>query len=142
LDIIPYLSFDGTCEEAFQTYASLMGGEVLSIDYYDGGVLRDQSSTGNPRVLAARLRLGSNIIMGSDAMHSSDYVPPQGVRLQAGIRDSYEARRVLDRLSLGGEVEMPFRRTFWAAGFGMCRDRFGISWMINCAQENEDQAVA
>jgi len=29
---------------------------------------------------------------------------------------------------------MPFGTTFWAAGFGMLDDRFGIPWMINCEQ--------
>jgi len=29
---------------------------------------------------------------------------------------------------------MPFAQTFWAAGFGMLVDRFGIAWMINCEQ--------
>ena len=25
--------------------------------------------------------------------------------------------------------------TFWSPGFGMTRDRFGISWMVNCDQQ-------
>jgi PhnB protein len=27
---------------------------------------------------------------------------------------------------------MPFAQTFWAFRFGMCVDRFGIPWMVNC----------
>ena len=27
---------------------------------------------------------------------------------------------------------MPFAKTFWADRFGMCIDRFGIPWMVNC----------
>jgi PhnB protein len=30
---------------------------------------------------------------------------------------------------------MPFQKTFWSAGFGMTRDRFGIPWMVNCDQQ-------
>jgi PhnB protein len=26
---------------------------------------------------------------------------------------------------------MPFGKTFWSKGFGMCVDQFGISWMVN-----------
>ena len=29
---------------------------------------------------------------------------------------------------------MPFQKTFWAAGFGVVTDQFGISWEINCEQ--------
>ena len=28
---------------------------------------------------------------------------------------------------------MPFGPTFWASAFGMCVDRFGIGWMVNCS---------
>jgi PhnB protein len=31
-----------------------------------------------------------------------------------------------------GKVTMPFQQIFWAHRFGMCTDRFGIPWMINC----------
>jgi uncharacterized glyoxalase superfamily protein PhnB len=26
---------------------------------------------------------------------------------------------------------MPLAKTFWAAAFGMVKDRFGVIWMIN-----------
>jgi len=27
---------------------------------------------------------------------------------------------------------MPMEETFWAKRFGMCIDRFGVPWMVNC----------
>jgi PhnB protein len=30
---------------------------------------------------------------------------------------------------------MPFAKTFFAKGFGMCTDQFGIPWMVNCPAE-------
>jgi len=30
------------------------------------------------------------------------------------------------------KVTIPFSPTFWAAGFGMLTDKFGVSWMVNC----------
>jgi PhnB protein len=30
---------------------------------------------------------------------------------------------------------MPFGPTFWSKGFGMCVDKFGVPWMVNCAFE-------
>ena len=32
----------------------------------------------------------------------------------------------------GGSVQMPFAETFWAKGFGMLTDKYGIPWMVNC----------
>jgi PhnB protein len=27
---------------------------------------------------------------------------------------------------------MPIAETFWSPRFGMCTDRFGVPWMVNC----------
>jgi PhnB protein len=44
-----------------------------------------------------------------------------------------DARHIFQALAENGTVQMPFEKTFWAAGgFGMCVDRFGTPWMINC----------
>jgi PhnB protein len=42
-----------------------------------------------------------------------------------------ETDKVFNGLSLGGKVEMPVNKTFWGAYCGMCRDRFGVQWMVN-----------
>lgn len=130
--ISPYLTFDGTCAQAFGTYADLLGGELLSMQ-----VLEDEEA-GEPRVIAARLRLGDTVLMGSDRLEIGTYQPLQGLRLQAEVSDPVEAQRVFLALADGGAVEMPMSRTFWAAGFGLCTDRFGVAWMINCPLENDD----
>jgi PhnB protein len=43
-----------------------------------------------------------------------------------------QARNAFEALGEGGTVTMPFEKTFWAAGFGMLTDRFGVAWMVNC----------
>ena len=48
-----------------------------------------------------------------------------------------EAERVFNALADNGSVTMPFQETFWARRFGMCTDRFGIPWMVNCAKPPE-----
>ena len=34
----------------------------------------------------------------------------------------------------GGTVVMPIAETFWALRFAMLKDRFGVSWMVNCSK--------
>ena len=53
-----------------------------------------------------------------------------------------EAERVFAALSGGGTITMPFGPTFWASAFGMCVDRFGIGWMVNCSLPAEVPAGA
>jgi PhnB protein len=46
-----------------------------------------------------------------------------------------EADPMFKLLSDGGEVVMPMADAFWGDYFGMCKDRFGIRWMVNYHQE-------
>ncbi len=41
------------------------------------------------------------------------------------------ARRVFAALSDGGSVTMPMAPTFWSPLFGMCKDKFGVGWMVS-----------
>lgn len=140
MQISPYLTFDGTCEEAFRLYADLMGGEVLSIKYYPEGDGALRLPDGRMPVLAARLRLGDDTVIGTGDISPWTHNPMAGVRLQAQINDPIEAKRIFGKLCDGGQVEMPFEPTYWAEGFGICRDRFGVRWMVNCARESDDRA--
>ena len=36
----------------------------------------------------------------------------------------------------GGEVQLPVSETSWSPAFGMCKDRFGIPWGINCGERD------
>ena len=50
------------------------------------------------------------------------------------LKDIAEGERIFNALAENGNVTMPFQKTFWSPGFGMCVDRFGIPWMVNCEQ--------
>jgi len=43
---------------------------------------------------------------------------------------------MFDALAKGGQVTMPFQKTFWAEGFGMLTDRFGTPWMVNSGAQS------
>lgn len=37
----------------------------------------------------------------------------------------------LNRLSVGGKIDMPIAKQFWGDTFGMLTDKFGVHWMVN-----------
>lgn len=130
-----YLNFDGTAEEAFLFYRSVLGGD------FAGGIMKMGSAPGaenlsdemKNRVLHVSLPIGDNLLMGSDI------VPEMGQKLQTG-NSSYislhtdsraDADRIFTALAEGGEVEMPMEDQFWGDYFGSLQDKFGIFWMIN-----------
>lgn len=128
----PYLHFDGRCEEAFNFYAQLLHGKIEGkFTFADAPPEMGSHADWKDKIMHARMAAGDQILLGSDAPPSR-YSKPQGFSVSYSLKDPAEGERVFKALSQGGKVEMPFGKTFWSAGFGMCVDRFGIPWMINC----------
>ncbi len=133
MEIHPYLYFDGNCQEAFEHYAELLGGD-LEVMTYDQAPDGDDgpSKAWEDRVLNARLSLGSATLMGSDIPEWDDHRRPQGVRVTLQMDDPAEAERIYDALREEGTVDLELESTFWAKRFAMVTDRFGVPWLINC----------
>jgi len=134
--VTPYLTFDRQCEAAFTLYADVLGGKVGMLHRYRGSPMEgDVPKQQLDDVMHAQIDLpGAGMLFGSDAAGPEPYRGASGFQLTLGFADIDEARRTFDALSAGGKVTMPFAPTFWAAGFGMLVDRFGIPWCVNCDQ--------
>lgn len=128
----PYLLFDGQCEAAFKFYAQALHGKIESIfKHSDAPPEMKTAPEWKDKVMHARFVVGDQVLLGSDAP-PSHYSKPQGFSVSYSLKDAAEGSRVFNELSQGGEIKMPFGKTFWSPGFGMFVDRFGIPWMINC----------
>jgi PhnB protein len=136
MQLNPYLSFDGRCEEAFKFYANLLGGEILAMFPFEGTPAAEHvSPEWQKKIMHATLDLGGAMLMGADA-GAAQYNKPQGFSVSLGVDDAAEAERIFAALAEGGKIGMPIQETFWAERFGMVTDRFGIPWMINCEKED------
>jgi PhnB protein len=142
MNLNPYLSFNGQCEEAFKTYAKCLNG---SIDFMMTNEQSPMADKTPPELLQnimhATLRLGGQVIMGADAPPQY-YSQPQGFSISISTKDVSEAERIFAELSAGGSVRMPLQKTFWAERFGMFIDRFGTPWMINCEATAQGEQAA
>jgi PhnB protein len=128
----PYLLFDGHCEAAFKFYAQVLKGKIESIfKHSEAPPEMKVAFDWKDKVMHARLVVGDQVLLGSDAP-PSHYSKPQGFSVSYSLKDTAEGSRVFNELSQGGQIKMPFGKTFWSPGFGMLEDRFGIPWMINC----------
>lgn len=132
LEVTPYLSFKGDCEEAFQLYARCLGGEVGTLFRYGGSPMASQAPEDwQDKVMHGSLKIGDLELMGADVAPGG-YVAPQGFSLSIQIESIADAERIFDELQRDGNVVMRLEKTFWAERFGMVVDRFGIPWLINC----------
>ncbi len=128
----PYLSFDGSCAEAFRFYEQVFGGKIDGMFTFGESPMADQTPPElRDKVMHARLVVGDQAIMASDAPPGR-YSKPQGLYVSIHVDKAADAQRIFNALAENGTVEMPFEKTFWAAGgFGMLVDRFGTPWMVN-----------
>jgi PhnB protein len=128
----PYLLFNGRCQEAFTFYAECLGGKIEAMLPHAGTPAEGHvPPEWREKIMHARLSLGEDVIMGSDAP-PGHFEPPKGFSVAIQLSDPAEADRIFQRLSEGATVTMPIQQTFWATRFGMLVDRFGTPWMVNC----------
>lgn len=139
MQVNPYLFFDGSCEEAIEFYRQAFGAE-LRFKMTFGEMPKDehlQEGCGSgysfppEKIMHAQLTVGDSEIMMSDGNIASSDQKHQGYAISLATKNVEEGKRWFDNLSAGGHVTMPWQETFWAKGFGMLTDKFGIPWMVN-----------
>lgn len=130
----PYLNFAGNTEQAFLFYKKVFGGEFTAFMRF-GEMPGAEKMPENDRnkVLHVSLPIGSSTLLGTDALESMNQKLTFGDNFHITIQidDEPETRRIFDALAQGGVVIMPLAKEFWADLYGMCKDRFGVQWMIN-----------
>jgi PhnB protein len=134
-----YLNFNGNCEEAFNFYKSVFGGEFPYIGRYkdmppppDGGKGFPEEQ-GN-RIMHVSLPISKEtMLMGSDTggEWASDFKQGNNFSISINTDSRQEADRLFTSLSQGGRVTMPMNDTFWGDYFGMFTDKFGVNWMVS-----------
>jgi PhnB protein len=128
-----YLLFNGNCETAFKFYEKCLGGKIQTLMPHEGTPMASQvPENWRSKIIHAAMSLGDELLMGSDAP-PDHYQKPQGFSVTLNLNDTAESERIFRELSEDGSVQMPLQETFWAKRFAMFTDRFGIPWMINCA---------
>jgi PhnB protein len=134
MQLNPYLFFDGRCEAAFKFYAELLGGKIEAMLPHAGTPAEGHvPPEWGQKIIHARLKVGDMVLMGSDAP-PDHFDQPKGFSVNVGVTEPAEAERIFAGLAENGTVRMPLQQTFWATRFGMCVDRFGTPWMVNCEQ--------
>ncbi len=129
MSFIPYLFFDGSCSDAIDFYAEVFGAEnVIKMPYSDA-----PPEAGLPdldRLMHSQIDVGGQTLMCSDVPPGSPDPVQTGSAVSHMCDNIDDARATFWKLSEGGEITMPFEPTFFSAGFGMCKDKFGTHWMI------------
>jgi PhnB protein len=132
MQLNPYLTFNGDCEQALKFYEQTLGAKIEFLTRFTGSPAAEYGPPEwGDKVLHATVKIDGNLLMASDAP-PGHYQKPQGLSISVSLKDRSKGESIFNALAEGGTTTMPFAQTFWASGFGMCVDRFGIPWMVNC----------
>lgn len=135
MQLNPYLNFNGQCKAALKFYEQVLGGKVtFKQTWGDSPMAKHVPEETFNHILHSTLQVGGSTLMCADSPPDR-YVQPQGIQITLNFKDPGEGESIFNALSEGGRIDMPFQATFWSSGFGMCVDKFGIPWMVNCGAE-------
>ncbi len=133
-----YLIFNGNCEDAFNFYRSVLGGEFTYMGRFkemppmEGG--RSMPEADANKIMHVSLPISKETtLMGSDTggEWASDFKQGNNFSISLTAASKDEADKLFNGLSGGGMVKMPMNQTFWGDYFGMFEDKFGVNWMIS-----------
>lgn len=126
-----HLGFTGNCNAAFAFYETVFRTKrEFTMTWGEAPAEVNCPPGAENLVIHTSMRVGTINLMGADAPPGRGK-PFSGFDISISDPDENEVRRMFDALSEGGHVFMPPSATFWSPLFGMCTDRFGVSWMIS-----------
>ena len=135
--INPYLTFLGNCEEAFNFYKTVFGGEFSYMGRFsempaegDNKMTEEEGK----KIMHVSLPISKETtLMGSDT--GGEWAPGvvvgNNITISINADNKEQADKFYNSLSEGGKASMPMNQTFWGDYFGMCTDKFDINWMIS-----------
>jgi PhnB protein len=130
MQVNPYLSYKGQCEEAFIFYEKCFGGRITAKTRYGETSMSDQVPAGwRDKIIFSSMTLGDMVLMGGDPPPAR-YTEPKGFSLTVELDDPAEAEQIFTALSENGSVTVPLEQSTWADRFGVLTDQFGIPWMV------------
>ena len=140
--IATYLTFPGNCEDAFNFYKSVFGGEFPYIGRFkdmpptDGKAMPESEAN---KIMHVSLMIGETALMGSDSSDAFGHATTMGNNFSISVNADTDAEvdKLFGALSAGGKTTMPVQKTFWGSYFGMLTDKFGIQWMVSHETQQE-----
>jgi PhnB protein len=125
-----YLNFRNDARQAMEFYREVFGGSLSISTFGENHASSDPSEDG--LVMHSQLDGDNGIVfMASDTPAARDYRPGSNFSMSLSGDDEALLSRWYERLADGGTITMPLEKAPWGDTFGMCLDRFGISWLVN-----------
>lgn len=130
LTIAPYLSFNGNCEEAINTYIEAFGGEIRRLLRWSESAYTVEPKQ-REKILHAEFILGNVRMAAGDSV---DYIETAAdIRLMIRLESKEEALRAIALLEKEGTVLSPLHEGSPLgdnSSEAIVTDRFGVTWIV------------
>ena len=125
----PYLNFNGNTRQALDFYHEVFGGELTLNTFGDMGAADAPDAA---KIMHGQLETEAGYtIMAADVPSHMQYQAAAGFSVSLSGDDGDALRGYFEKLAEGGTTAMPLEKQVWGDEFGMCVDKFGISWLVN-----------
>lgn len=126
----PYISFHDEARAAMTFYQTVFGGE-LAIDTFGQANASDDPADQDKVMHSMLSTPGGLLLMAADTPASLPFTPGDAFSISLSGDNDAELSSLYDQLVQGGTVLEPLATAPWGDRFGMLRDRFGVTWLVN-----------
>ncbi|THV41989.1 VOC family protein [Glycomyces buryatensis] len=131
VNVTPHLNFRGDARAALEFYESAFGGDLVITTYRDMGNVQDPAEAEHivwGQVVAANgFRVMAYDVPGSRSWSRGE--DPFFVSVRGD--DVEEITSAWKGLAKGATIVQPLGPSPWAALYGMLKDRFGVTWVMD-----------
>ncbi len=130
----PYIYFNGNCEEAFNFYKSVFQKEFTFIGRYKDVPQTDRNifQETDEKIMHVSLPISNEtVLMGADNKEGyTELLTYSNFSLIVHGTSKEEVDTLFGGLSEEGQIKVPLNQTFWGSYYGICIDKFGITWKV------------
>ena len=128
----PYIQFQDNARQAMEFYKDVFGGELNVSTFGDFGGGDPEHAAPADGLMHAQLETPAGYtLMASDTPPGMPRSEGSSISVSLSGDDVEELRGYFAKLGDGGTITMPLEKQMWGDEFGMCVDRFGITWVVN-----------
>ena len=135
----PYLSFKDNAKEAMEFYKTVFGGKLDVSTFQDLHASQDPSE--DNLVMHSVLTADNGVtFMAADTPRRMEYKQGNNFSISLSGDDEVTLKGYFDKLCEGGTVTMPMEKAQWGDMFGMCIDKFGVTWLVNVTMPKNENS--
>lgn len=133
---VTHLNFRGDARDALEFYHAVFGGDHMIVSFKDAGNVQDPSE-------ADQVMWGQ--VAAESGFHVMVYDVPSRMPWNRGENSFFVSLRgnaaeeistYWEKLSEGATILQPLAPAAWSALYGMLKDRFGITWVLDVVNES------